>query len=230
MIISHKYKFIFIKTRKTAGTSIEVFLSNVCGPNDIVTPIYPPEDGHLQRNYNALFNPFREINSNRYNLNESILTLKELIKRRKFYNHMSAEKVRNRIDKKIWNSYYKFTVERNPWDKTVSFYNMINKRENLNLSFSEFLKLERMPVDCNLYTDYHKQNIIVNDILRYENLNEELKRVFKRLGINFSKLDVYAKSNSKSKNRSYQDYYTDVDIQKVAKSFKFEINTLNYNF
>ena len=39
MIISHKYKFIFLKTKKTAGTSIEISLSRYCGNNDIITPI-----------------------------------------------------------------------------------------------------------------------------------------------------------------------------------------------
>ena len=37
MIISHRYKFIFIKTHKTAGSSMEMALGPLCGPDDIIT-------------------------------------------------------------------------------------------------------------------------------------------------------------------------------------------------
>ena len=40
MIISHKHKFIFFKTRKTAGSSIQVALAKHCGSDDIVTGQY----------------------------------------------------------------------------------------------------------------------------------------------------------------------------------------------
>ena len=39
MIVSHAHRFIFIKTQKTAGTAMEVALSAICGPDDIITPI-----------------------------------------------------------------------------------------------------------------------------------------------------------------------------------------------
>jgi len=37
MIISHRHIFIFLKTRKTAGTSIESFLRGYLGDDDICT-------------------------------------------------------------------------------------------------------------------------------------------------------------------------------------------------
>lgn len=37
MIVSHKYKFVFIKTKKTAGSSIEKVLNRILGPEDICT-------------------------------------------------------------------------------------------------------------------------------------------------------------------------------------------------
>jgi len=39
MIISHEHKFIFLKTKKTAGTSIELALSELCGLDDVITPL-----------------------------------------------------------------------------------------------------------------------------------------------------------------------------------------------
>ncbi len=58
MIVSHARKFIFVKTRKTSGTSMEISLSTVCGPDDIITPISWEDElvrldmgGRLPQNY-----------------------------------------------------------------------------------------------------------------------------------------------------------------------------------
>ena len=39
MIASHRHRFVFVKTRKPAGTSLEIALSRHCGPEDVITPI-----------------------------------------------------------------------------------------------------------------------------------------------------------------------------------------------
>lgn len=46
MIFSRKHKFVFIKGRKMAGTSIEIALSSYCGAEDVVTPISPVDELH----------------------------------------------------------------------------------------------------------------------------------------------------------------------------------------
>lgn len=53
MIISHQHKFIFIKTRKTAGSSIEKYLINYLGPTDICTGSEKDNTPKLNTNENS---------------------------------------------------------------------------------------------------------------------------------------------------------------------------------
>jgi len=51
MIISHAHRFVFIKTRKTAGTSLEIARSRYCGARDVITAI----DAEVAVDYVASF-------------------------------------------------------------------------------------------------------------------------------------------------------------------------------
>lgn len=44
MILSHAHGFVFVKGRKVASTSIEIALSRICGPADVITPITPADE------------------------------------------------------------------------------------------------------------------------------------------------------------------------------------------
>ena len=95
---------------KTAGTSVEVYLSQHCGKNDIVTPIEPHVEPHVARNYRGLWNPIPDLFDNddrgiRRNL-------RDFLKLRKFYNHIPASSIQRRVPPEIWNTYYKFCIER----------------------------------------------------------------------------------------------------------------------
>jgi hypothetical protein len=229
MILSHKHKFIFIKTAKTAGTSIEVFLSKFCGPEDIVTPISPPVPGHKPRNHEDLVNPIKEILRRPEGLR---LALKHSFKRRKeFYNHMPGWLLQQRIPAEIWNSYFKFCVERNPWDKVLSHYHMAAARADRALSFDDYLSKGKFPINYFRYTDRAGQTIIVNRVVRYENLIEGLGEVFSRLKLPFSgNLGVHAKSEYRSDRQPYQMVFNEAQRRIVEEAFAKEIELHGYRF
>ena len=229
MIISHKYKFIFIKTAKTAGTSIEVFLSKQCGPTDIVTPIAPPVEGHRPRNYLGFINPIPEILGRPHKVLSALRH--SITSRERFYNHMPAYEVRNRVPPDVWNSYFKFCVERNPWDKVLSHYHMHNAREGGSLSLDEYLARGRFPINYFRYTDRSGKKILVDRVLRYENLLTDLSEVFSQLRIPFhGTLGVKAKSEYRTDRTPYRMVFNDEQRRIVENAFAKEIELHGYRF
>ncbi len=201
MIISHKHKFIFIKTAKTASTSIEVFLSPQCGPDDIVTPIVPPVEGHYPRNYEE------------------------------FYNHIPATLIQERVPAQAWNSYFKFCVERNPWDKALSHYHMQVARLNGDLSLDQYLTKGKFPINYPRYTDASGTTVIVDRVLRYENLNVDLADVFQQLNVPFTgTLRVRAKSDYRTDRTPYQLVFNEAQRRIVERAFAKEIDLHGYQF
>lgn len=236
MIISHKYKFIFIKTRKTAGTSIETYLSQYCGEEDILTPLEkePETERHHPRNWRGFFNPIPEIIKCSCGLRGTIEPVTHSFQRKKFYNHIPAFRVRERIPLKIWNSYYKFCVERNPWDKTLSHYYMHKQINKGKLTFEEYIQRGKFCLNYPLYMDPRYQKIIVDKVIKYENLNEECGEVFEYLRLPWEgTLSVHAKSHYRKDRRPYYEVFSQElkDYKDyLAEIFKKEIELHGYTF
>ena len=200
MIVSHKYKFIFIKTQKTAGTSIETYLSPLCGEKDILTPIFPHVEPHEARNFDNL----------------------------QLFNHISAKELRSRLPADVWNKYYKFCVERNPWDKTLSHYHMCKFRAGGDLSLDQYLQTSSFPIDYGKYTD-NAGTLIVDRVVLYERLDSELSGIFRSLGIPFNgQLSVSAKSEYRTDKTHYRQILSSRQMLLISKAFEKEIALHNY--
>lgn len=228
MIVSHKHQFIFLKTNKTAGTSIEIALSKVCGPDDIITRISPEDEAtRRELGYRGPQNDKLSFPKHFFsNWKAFVLT------RGHFYNHMSAGEVRAALGDEIWNSYYKFCFERNPWDRVVSLYYWRCQQEP-RPSISEFLDsgvpkvLKRRGYGVYTIDD----EVAVDRVCRFENLEQELEQVCnQRLGLPEKLVLPRAKSGYRKDKRHYRELLDDEDRRKVAALFAREIALFGYEF
>jgi hypothetical protein len=229
MIISHKYRFIFLKTGKTAGTSIEIALSKFCGPDDIITPIrHEDERERAALGYKGPQN---------YLLPRSQYTLRDWYrflsrgKKARFYNHISGKEVLGRIGPRVWNDYYKFCFERNPWDRVISDYYWHYKEEP-RPSMTDFIdsglpsKLRTRGYD--IYTIGGK--VSVDRVCLYERLTEELDEVAERLGLPERLSLPRAKGSARKDRRSYREVLTRDDGEKIARMFSRELELFGYQY
>lgn len=213
MIVSHEHRFIFLKTRKTAGTSVEIALSKVCGPDDIITPI-SEEDEALRREVGG----------------RSPQNFDSPPQPRKAYNHMRAPMVRRIVGQEIWDTYYKFTIERNPWDTVVSLYYW-RFRSETPPPFAEFVQLpliEKLARNTDIYRIAGV--LAVDKVCRYESLGDELVGLWSNLKLPGSPDLPHSKGYARPARADYRDLFDDVSAERVRSLFADAITDFGYEF
>lgn len=207
MIASHAHRFVFVKTRKTAGTSLEIALSRHCGPDDIVTRI-SPADEELRAAAGGVppQNDATEPSS---------------------YAHMGARRVIQVIGRETWDDYFTFAVERNPFDVVASSWRYSARKPTYTKTFAEFVRtprrLDRLALNERLYRMDGK--VIVDRVFLYEELPAAVADISARLGL---ELDLpHAKQGS---GPHYRELYGPGDAEIVAKRFERTIREFGYEF
>jgi hypothetical protein len=229
MIISHKHKFIFLKTNKTAGTSLEIALSKFCGQDDIITPI-SPEDEEIRRKlgFPGPQNYLLPLSS--YGFYDIVRRLNKREKKH-FYNHITAKEVKAHVGDEVWDNYFKFCVERNPWDRLISLYYWRYKSEprpTISAFISSNAPLALKEKGYELYTI--NGVLAVDKVCRFENLSSDLEEVMKQVGIP-EKLELpKAKSKFRKDKRNYRDIIGETDKAIIADLFFDEIGLLGYEW
>jgi hypothetical protein len=227
MLISHLCKFIYLKTRKTAGTSVEMYFEPYC-----VDPKRYSGDRHDREPEVSEWG----IVGSRGVANDGLAN--DAVANNSWYNHMSAERIRELIGAEIWDSYYKFCVIRNPFDKVVSYFwfdvcaaiREALQHADFSLvrkSFAEWTELWRFPADGWIYTIGSAP--AVDDFVRYERLHADLERVCRRLNVPWQpeRLGRY-KSGYRKRAEHFLEYYTPETAHRVREAFAWEFGYFNY--
>ncbi len=249
MIISHKHRFIFIKTRKTAGTSVEISLSRYCGSEDIITPITLEDEplrgvlGLSAQNYyvdgsrrceSPRLHPIKQL---ALRVASSVeLKRQETLPYRvrrwvsnhaspaslhggNYFNHISAAAVISLLGRTTWNDYFCFCFERDPLTKTLSDY----RYRASGKSFEEYISTDGLPVDWDKYTENNKP--IVDFVGRFESLTDDLTKALAQVGLEF---DGWL-PRAKQARRSNSDLELCPDqMELVRRAFAREYSEFHY--
>ncbi len=227
VIISHRHKFIFIKTVKTAGTSIEIVLSSICGPEDIITRISPKDEE--VRNSLGYPGPQNQIVPlYRYNLKD-IWNLLRKGRRIRYYNHARAREIKRWIGQDMWDSYYKFSIDRNPYDKVVSLYFWRGGPEKFG-NIGNFLRSRKVRKIHGLKYYGIGGELAVDKVYQFEKIPEMLREISNilKLPSPLLELEYKAKGDTSRAKRHYTSVLSNPDYDVITKMFRAEFEYFNY--
>lgn len=181
MIASRKHGFIFIKTMKTAGTSIEFVLSPYCASEDIVTPIGAQQDlarfaasGVLPRNF-ATSDIEKRYRKGLQKGNAKLLkAVRRDLPEGSLWAHALPDEIRSRVGA-FWDAAYRFTVERHPYDKVLS-----------RAAMTRF-DIDRVVFDDRLYVGHpwylSDGRLLVDNVVMFDRLDDDVAQVMTRFGL-----------------------------------------------
>jgi hypothetical protein len=233
MIISHTHKYLFLKSVKTAGTSIEAALSQSCTGSDVVTPL--GDFSHNRDEPGGVLHRAMNTETLRWWDRETI------------GQHVGATLMRQHVPPEVWEGYCKFSIARNPWDRVVSLFAWRTRNDpamkprkglihKLGVPFDELRELRRnfaafvhrgfetndrfYILDGQLCTDF---------MIRYEHMNDDLAALAKKLGLpplNVPRL----KTGIRPAQYHYSQYYDEATKALVGDRHAQDLRHFGYRF
>jgi hypothetical protein len=202
VIVSHEHQLIFLKTKKTAGTSVEIALSQFCGPDDVITRIFA-EDEAVRRELGFRGPQNDELPRALCSHGDLARTL--LLRRAapRIANHTDARTARRIVGEDVWRRYFKFTFERNPYDKAVSRYFWSTRKAAERPPLADYLAQEDPRQISNWWIYTIDGEIAVDFVGRTENLAADLREALGRAGVRAEPTLPRTKSRFRADRRHY---------------------------
>jgi len=201
-LVSHQYRFIYLKTEKTGGTSVEMALQTLCTPPGTEVSHYGPAIVSEVGILGARGDRFTSGDETGWR------------------SHMPARQVAGKLGREAWSRYLKVASLRNPYDKAVSWYWFMANKHGLAQDdpvedFRAFLRDReaegyfRSRRDIDWRVTHIGNRPIVDQYIRLEHLEDDFAALFARLGIAGVTLDVpKVKARTRKKDRlDVADYF-----------------------
>ena len=221
MLLSHRHRFIYTKTLKTAGTSVEIYFEDACIPADMEI-----DQGH--------------------HIGETVTPAGVIGYRgpapagSTWYNHMCAREIRELVGGAVWDGYYKFCVVRNPFDKVVSYWWFtVNSKQQYQYKDADFARVRSDfadwcvtrsgdAVDRDTYVIDGR--LAMDFFIKYESLLDGLAQVCRRVCYPYrpERLGTY-KGDARATRRPFCEYHDQRTIAAVQAAFSWELDWFGYS-
>lgn len=222
MIISHKYRFMFVHIYKVAGMSVRTALDP-----------YTSTSHKIQRF--ILGKMLNKIQHFDYH-GSWYLSTKMMPRIGYYHSHITAGEAKRIMGREKFDSFYKFAFVRNPWDWMTSIYRYESqsashpkhKKTKELTGFEEFLdgmKNSQFKKQSDFIFDENGRQL-VDFVGRFENLEQDFQIVCRKIGIQTS----LPHTNSTTKQKTYRQYYKPHTEHMVRELLADDIENFGYQF
>lgn len=223
VVVSHEHKFIFLKTRKTAGTSIEMLLEGKIAPSGHevieVRPTFVWDGGIIASRSWQKLHP-------------------EDVPLGAWREHLPSVQIKALLGDTIWNDYFRFTAVRNPFDRAVSFFFWFRQAQGLP-TLTDF-DTARQELHDFIEGPSHKPDrgivfvqgeFVPQDAIRFEHMDEDLARIGKRFGLDLRSADLPRTKDNTAKfpGRHVSEYFSPQTRKTVVTKLAWAFNRYGYS-
>lgn len=217
MLLSLRYRFLFVHIAKTGGTSVRDSL----GWYKWTDPYRFPQ---------FLCSKLSGLTGHRIGA--------------KFPRHAKAIAAQEMLPRDVYEQLFKFAFVRNPWDLQVSSYHHIRReRPDLMTDIPDFAAFLRWKFDPRRPPQYHADmstvvqsdylidlhgRLIVNYVGRYEHLVEDFETACRKIGLRAPNLRHSRRATDRS--RDYRAYFDDVSAALIAEHYRSDCERFGYRF
>jgi hypothetical protein len=153
--------------------------------------------------------------------------------------HLLAQQIRAEVGSAVFDSYFRFSIVRNPWDRAISQFVFMARRPDLrgflgmppDASLKQYLQLigKRRHVQWDhqvrfLYDDNGR--CLVDYIGRFEAFESSIQSIMSRLGIGLGPV----RHDNRGARGPYQSYYDAEAREMVAALYAEDIKAFGYAF